>query len=388
MKTAARVLLLLLLIAPMSAEEPAHFLIERIDVRHLEHASPDVIKSESRLREGQTYSENDLRAANNLIKRLPFVLDAELSLERGSVRDSYVLVITVNEARPLFYLFDAVPFVRNGGPAIASNGDDALLGVRWFAGRSGVFHIASTVHEDDRPFASSYVALQGGYTRYGLLNGRAFATLTLSRFGQRESGGSSGAILPGGVLGVTLTPKNTLTISYSGVDAGTTSRRAERILESRLAYNTTNHPYFPTEGTLVSVAPVFAWIDGIDRTPLHIAFHDSDTAIDAHAARYWTLGDRFTAAAVGDGGLVHVKRLTLGDEHDFNLRYGTASLRFWRAIGETNSETDQRIELTLSDTTRNRQFFPLVNDRRTQFSAAWVRRNAWGVLRLGLGIQW
>jgi hypothetical protein len=107
MKTAARVLLLLFLIVPVRAEEPARFLIERIDVRHLVHASPDVIKSESHLREGQAYSENDLRAANNLIKRLPFVLDAAFSLERGSVRDSYVLVITVNEARPLFYLFDA-----------------------------------------------------------------------------------------------------------------------------------------------------------------------------------------------------------------------------------------------------------------------------------------
>ena len=45
MKKAARVLLLLLFVAPMRAEEPARFLIERIDVRNLAHASPDVIKS-------------------------------------------------------------------------------------------------------------------------------------------------------------------------------------------------------------------------------------------------------------------------------------------------------------------------------------------------------
>ncbi len=381
MKTAARALLLLFLIAPARAEEPARFLIERIDVRHLVHASPDVIKSESRLRD-------DLRAANNRIKRLPFVLEAAFSLERGSVRDAYVLVISVNEARPLFYLFDAVPFVRHGGGAINSNGDDALLGVRWFAGRSGVFHIASTVHEDDRPFASPYVALQGGYTRYGLLQDRAFATLTVSEFGQRESGGSSGAILPGGVLGVSLTPKSTFTISYSGVDAGSASRRAERILESRLAYNTTNHPYFPTEGTLVSIAPVFAWIHGTDRAPQRYAFHDFDSAIDAHAAHYWTFSHRFAAAAIADGGVVHVKRLERGAEHNFNLRYGTASLRVWRAIGETTGDTERRLELTLSDTTRNRVFFPLLNDRKTQFSFAWVRRNEWGVLRLGLGIAW
>src|SRR5258708_33215239 len=180
MKTAARVLLLLFLIVPAHAEEPARFLIERIDVRHLVHASPDVIKSESHLREGQAYSENDLRAANNRVRRLPFVLDAAFSLERGSVRDSYVLVITVNEARPLFYLFDAVPFARGGDPYVTSNGDDALLGVRWFAGRSGGIQVASTVHGDARPFESSYISLQGGYTRYGLLHDPAFPTLTRS----------------------------------------------------------------------------------------------------------------------------------------------------------------------------------------------------------------
>src|SRR5258708_2843926 len=234
MKTAAMVLLLLLLISPMSAEKPARVLIERLDVRHLEHVSPEVIKSESGLREGQAYSENDLRAANNRVRRLPFVLDAAFSLERGSVRDSYVLVITVNEARPLFYLFDAVPFARGGDPYVTSNGDDALLGVRWFAGRSGGIQVASTVHDDDRPFASSYISVQGGYTRYGLLHDRAFATLTLSQYVQRESGGSSGAILPGGGLGVSPTPKTTLTISYNLLYAGRPHKLVVHLIESPL----------------------------------------------------------------------------------------------------------------------------------------------------------
>jgi outer membrane protein assembly factor BamA len=387
MKNAATLLLLLFLTVPVRAEETARFLIERIDVRHLTRVSPDVIKAESRLREGQTYSENDLRAANNRVKRLPFVLDAAFSLERGSVRDAYVLVIAVNETRPLFYLFDVVPLAGQGG-LLNSVGDDAVLGGRWFSGRRGVFHAAATVHEDDRPFQSSSIALQGGYTRYGLFNDRAFATLTVSSYVKRESGGPSGTTLPGGVLGVSLTPNHTLTISYSGADAGTASRRTERILESRFAYNTTNHPYFPTEGTLLSIAPVFAWIDGIDRTPFHIAFHDFDTALDAHGAHYWTLADRLTAAVTADGGVVRIQRRELGAEPEFNLAYGTAALSVWRAIGEANGETDQRIELTLRDTSRPREFVPLLRDTKTQFSAAWVRRNAWGVLRIGLGVEW
>jgi hypothetical protein len=386
MKNAATLLLLLFLAVPVRAEETALFLIERIDVRHLTHVSPEVIRAESRLHEGQRYSENDLRDANNRVKRLPFVLDATFSLERGTVRDEFVLVIVVNEARPLFYLLDAVPFANRNGVLQAV--EDEALGVRSFAGRKNVFHVALTAHEDDRPFESSYMALQGGYTRYGLFNDRAFATLTVSVFGRRERGGASGARLPGGVLGVSLTSNHTLTISYSGVDAGSATRRAERILEARLAYNTTNHPYFPSEGTLVSIAPVFAWIDGIDRTPFHFAFHDFDTALDAHGARYWTLGDRLTGAVIVDGGLVHIKRRELGAEPNFNIAYGTASLSLSRTIGETNSETGQRIEVTLGDSSHPRQFLPLLREGKTQFSAAWVRRNAWGVLRIGLGVEW
>ncbi len=387
MKNTARLLLLLLLFAvPLRAGETARFLIERIDVRHLTRVSPDVIRAESRLHSGQTVTENDLRAANNRVKRLPFVLDATFSLERGTVRDEFVLVIAVDEARPLFYLLDAVPFAKRDG--VLQSVEDEALGVRSFAGRKDVFHLALTAHEDDRPFESSYVALQGGYTRYGLFHDRAFATLTVSTYGKREQGGSSGTTLPGGVLGVSLSTNHTLTISYSGVDAGSASRRAERILESRLAYNTTNHPYFPSEGTLVSIAPVFAWIDGIDRTPFHFAFHDFDTALDAHGARYWTLADRLTGAVIVDGGLVHIKRRELGDRPVFNIAYGTASLRLWRDIGETNSETGQRIEVTLGNSSHPRQFLPLVREGKTQFSAAWVRRNAWGVMRFGLGVEW
>src|SRR4051812_46655659 len=107
---AAALLLLFALAFPAFAQE--RFLIERIDVRHLVHASADVVRAESRLREGQQYDENELRDANNRIKRLPFVLDAAFTLERGSVRDAYVLAITINETKPFFYLWDTVFYKR------------------------------------------------------------------------------------------------------------------------------------------------------------------------------------------------------------------------------------------------------------------------------------
>src|SRR4051794_36154153 len=102
--------LLLLLSAPLRAEEPVRFFVERIDVRNLRHAGREVIVSEARLHEGGAYSEAELREANDRIERLPFVLDAQFSLEKGSRRDAYVLVISVEETKPFFYGIDMTLF--------------------------------------------------------------------------------------------------------------------------------------------------------------------------------------------------------------------------------------------------------------------------------------
>ena len=58
-RAAATAALLVLLALPAYAQE--RFLIERIDVQHLVHASADVIRAESRLREGERYDESELR---------------------------------------------------------------------------------------------------------------------------------------------------------------------------------------------------------------------------------------------------------------------------------------------------------------------------------------
>src|SRR5262249_46947529 len=160
----------------------------RIDVRHLVHASADVIRAETRLREGETYAESELRAASDRVRRLPFVLDDSFSLERGSVRDAYVLVITVTETRPLFYQFELVPFFRARNSLGLVDAND-IIGARWFAGSRDVFHIATLIQQSNRPYETDYLALQGGYTRYGLFHDRAFATLTVNRLARQGNGG-------------------------------------------------------------------------------------------------------------------------------------------------------------------------------------------------------
>ena len=369
--------LLVLLCAPVVRAEE-RFLIERIDVRHLVHASADVIRAETRLREGESYAESELRAASDRVRRLPFVLDDTFSLERGSVRDAYVLVITVTETRPLFYQLEMVPFFESRNTFSIVDGS-VILGARWFAGRRDVFHIASLTHETERPFETDYAALQAGYTRYGLFHDRGFATLTVNRLAPKGSGGKVPTV-PGALVGISLTPNQTLTVSYSENDSGTKHRRTDRILEPRLAYNTTNHPYFPSSGTLVSVAPVVAWVDATDS--IGQAVHDFDTALDGHAARYWPLTEKLTAAAILDGGFLHVEQEVQG-HRTFDLGYGTAAVQLSHTAGE-----DRRVELTLREVSHTRRTIPVRDTQGSEASLTWVRRTAWGVLRLGVGYAW
>jgi outer membrane protein assembly factor BamA len=389
MKIVLRVMVLLVLVVPVRGDESARFLIERIDVRHLVHASPEVIKSESRLREGQTVTENELRDACSRIKRLPFVLDATFSLERGSVRDAYVLVINVNETRPLFYLSEVVPYARARN-SVRTFDMASLLGGRIFAGRSGVFHLALIAGQSERPFERDFTStIQAGYTRYGLFHNRAFATLTINH--ELESTKTHGATLPGGVIGVALAPNETLTISYTALDvADSQVRWADRVIESRFAYDTTNEPFFPTDGSLLSVAPIVALTDRSGEVSGLFTIHDTAAGFELRGARYWPLDGRFSLGASGEGGVVHVRRHSSGVDTfaDANVHYGSATLRLSRAIGDINADSDRRIELSVRYVPKAGDYVFPPRDTGTLLSVTWVRRNAWGVLRFGLGYTW
>src|SRR5688572_2495909 len=77
-----RAFLVLILAVPLFAQEAAttpNFFIETIEVREARRVSPHVVVAESRLREGQEYSEAELRDASARLMRLPFLLSAEFS---------------------------------------------------------------------------------------------------------------------------------------------------------------------------------------------------------------------------------------------------------------------------------------------------------------------
>jgi hypothetical protein len=173
---------LLLLVGPASAQPPApapledtaHFLIETITVETDREASAHIVKAETLLKEGETYTEDDLRQAIARVHRLPFVLDATFSLRKGSERGTYELVVEAHTARWFFFdrglqytSFDRAyalegNFLSSSHYAVSQTG---LVGGRLFVGRSGVLYTSLGFHQD---LVSDGLGIELGYTRYDL----------------------------------------------------------------------------------------------------------------------------------------------------------------------------------------------------------------------------
>jgi hypothetical protein len=177
-------LLLVLSLMPknVAAQEPPRFLIESIRVAGTQRvAAGRIVTDESLLKPGQTYSEQELRQAVYRVKRLPFIIDAELSLEKGSERGAYELVITVEEQKPLFFSAwaDAYRFrheVFNGRPYYTTYWQEtASLGGRYFVGSHGLlFGNVEKIKGADGE------SLQAGYTQYDIFGKGSFASLQVA----------------------------------------------------------------------------------------------------------------------------------------------------------------------------------------------------------------
>ncbi|PYQ83459.1 MAG: hypothetical protein DMG02_33665 [Acidobacteria bacterium] len=72
-----------------------------------------------------------------------------------------------------------------------------------------------------------------------------------------------------------------------------------------------------------------------------------------------------------------------------NAGYGSAMLRLSRALHDPNdADVQDRAELSLRAVSHQRDATPFRRDSSLQLNAAWVHRNAWGLVRLGLGYAW
>ncbi len=416
--------LLILLAGTAFAQDvaPPRFFIERIEVRDASRVSTDVIVAESRLREGMEYSEADLRDAAARLSRLPFLLSADFALEKGSERGRHVLVITVAETKPFFYLLDIVPIYSNrynsdtridivGSDRLGLGQNQGVIGARWFVGRRGAFHAGLFTAEDQHEFTRDYTAAVIGYTQYDIFGSRAFATINIKR-PLLESAGA--AVSPQVVVGVPISPNQTLTLTYDETRFGTASygffnsvtgerRDGDRLISARMTYNTTNHPFLPTRGTLLSITPIVAWRDGtgfriIVRAPntyelVQHAYHENSWGVELDAARYVDLSERNSVWLRAKGGVGRLnQRDNLGRDIHADSRYGILQTGFSHSLwtGERQKRGDSRLEWALRYSTRSDGFGPATryDASRLQLTFAWVRRSSFGTIRLGAGHAW
>jgi hypothetical protein len=161
-------------------QEPARFLIERITVEGPKTAAANIVRAETLLRAGESYTEDELRQAVYRVHRLPFVLDATFSLHKGSRRGAYELLIEVEPARWFFYDVWVRSFAFEQPLVLgdeAFRGDRSsvaflgLAGARHFVGRSGVVFAAVDSRE----------GAQVGFTQYDLFHRGILASAGISR---------------------------------------------------------------------------------------------------------------------------------------------------------------------------------------------------------------
>jgi outer membrane protein assembly factor BamA len=413
LRTLCTILLLLLFAAKSYGQESPRFLIERIDVRNTKRVSPAIVVAESRLDVNRTYTEQELREAADRLQRLPFLLDAQFSLEKGSVRDAFVLVISVQETKPFFFHADLLQYWNEDRGALVESETGALVGFRWFVGRKGAFHVGIEGEEDRTLGNQSYdpTEAQVGYTQYDLFGTRAFATVNLRYQLPNTSAWESSRITPAVVVGVPLTPRQTLTLSYAASHieyeparfAPFKREHSEDAVRLRWSYNTTNHPFFPTSGAAYSVTPLFISSDGTtfgiqvnqngEIEPLSFGSHAY--GVELGAAKYWEVSERNSVSITGRGGLLETSSDPDAPPFAFEYRrsYGDVRVGYshslWdaarRAVdGESRIEANAGIERAYLETSRGNPG----GANRYRTSVSWVRRNTWGTLRLGVGYAW
>lgn len=416
-RIATIIILLFAARALLAADESPRFFIERIDVRNTRHASPAIIRAETRLQEGRDYTEADLRDASDRVARLPFVLDAQYSLEKGSRRDAYVFVIAVTETRPFFYDVDLRPYF---GDIYGDETGDLVIGGRMFAGSRGVFHAAvgsMNIGERDRDLANfnggDIRTLQAGYTQYDILGSRAFASISIARQFGFPTGGTSPTVAV--VAGIPLTPNQTVSLTAGRSDAvtgwfRTNGRKIPRDAVSDLelvswSYNTTNSPFRPTRGELLTLGAQRTRNDvrrGYGSDPDGHS-HTNATLFVASYEKYWELSEKNSIALLG--------RAELGRE-SFDYHYillsnvydgrGTRRSDFESAIvnlshsffdsRKARSVGDSWVDLGIGLRHRRDPFHYIGRDDQIHTgpvaSASWSRRTSWGRVRLGAVYSW
>jgi hypothetical protein len=420
--------------APLS--EPARFLIETITVEGPKEAAANIVRAETLLRPGESYSEEQLRQAVYRIHHLPFVLDASFALRKGSRRGAYELVISVQPARWFFFdhqirafeFGEPLNLEESLGNDSAVNAD-GLVGARLFVGRSGVAFVSLDSDE----------GVQLGFTQYDLLHRGIIASAGYSRnlccltevlplaldpsFASWEFDNSSKVSLG---LSIPLAEAQSFQVSVSERTGNAQTRRnillsssrpeptffigggggdlIYRRAEAKWVYDTSDDPILPTRGWSVSAGveaarfasrrlSILRFDDtspGFERLPIR-PFRSREVVGAVSALRHWSPTARQTLSVQGRlvAGRSEVENLGFGsgpapgvDVDSYGATVGAQhalTLKRSRGVGRfTDLRLESGVEIGVEKTSPDFGPSPL---KRFMAYTGLVFRNQWGRVR-------
>lgn len=379
-------------------ESATLFLIEQIEVRGVRFTSKSVIERETLLTEGNSYSEANLRDAMNRINRLPFVLDSNFSLEKGSTRGAYILLITITETKPLFVDAQSMVMYNDDLRRNRQAAESVRSGIRYFLGSSSLVHVATDFHEN----------YEAGLTQYNLFGRAGFASVRV-RWTENEIDATFPDRLGGGELritgksgptielrgGVPVTGNHSIEAHVERTSYKTRQVAPEYSLQQEGSttsallgwlYDTTDDPVLPTRGTLWRTA-THTWIaeDEVEVTG-EVPFAPGGRA---ESIQYFTQVERYVPITSGQsliGGLGYgLSKNEFGfdneDPSDTELRGGSGT------VGFTTTLWPQRFTARFGDlrleTRYSKAFGKQANNYHTA-TATILQRNVWGTLRFAV----
>lgn len=443
---------LLTLVSPGSAQQTppddtARFLIQTITVETDRAASAGIIKAETLLEEGETYTEDDLRQAIARVHRLPFVLDASFSLRKGSERGTYELVVEAHTARWFFFdrglqltSFDKAyalegNFLSSGHYATSQTG---LIGGRLFTGRSGVLYGSVGFHQD---LVSDGTGIELGYTQYDLFGLGIVADASYS-----TNFCCTTEVLPFGIspdlqvwdwerdqraalsLAIPLSRNRSLQLGSTERWGDSGSHRklffdfeepffstsifqgeqSSRQIAARWVQDTSDDPLLPSRGGILSAGLEYAAYDARDLRAFRYSypdppvefsppdFHGKQLTAALSATRHWSLTPRQSVSASGriSYGRSRVTNLQMNDqflpETELDVFGGSVGgkhiLRLW-SIREPGNHGDLYLETEARYGIESASpDLGLENNPlgRLEISTGLTFRNRWGRLRVAL----
>ncbi len=263
----------------LSADEPARFLIESIAVLGIDRpATREIVAKESRVEPGTEVDEEQLRQAIYRIRRLPFVVDADFSLQKGSERGRYVLVIRIEMASSFFADLATGAVWEKGESGGGELGFFGSVGARRFIGSRG--YAFGTI---DR-----FQNLQLGYTQFHLFGPGSYLSVGAGTNLEAKSDGYTLSLSAG--KPITAVQALRFSAGYSGgLDVGSAQSASLEWL-----YNTTDDPLLPTQGATLTASAGYGASDLKFRF-LDDAFFRSESlgwSVGAVARHYWPLASR------------------------------------------------------------------------------------------------